>query len=166
MLTNQVFAISLLREECSRRSNHNQLRIKNYRWRSFFLQLKCWNESQHTETIETGFLLTVKHDGNCPLNLLTAKTCFLYFKLHKTSHHLPRSRITFINKRWWLVTSIAWARELNIFYKSNSILYNFLKNENQELRITFICQLISLFFWSIFKKAKESGVSIAWREEV
>ena len=64
------------------------------------------------------------------------------------------------------MTSVAWARELNIFYKLNSILYNFLKYENQELRITFMCQSISLFFWSIFKKAKESGVSIAWREEV
>ena len=40
------------------------------------------------------------------------------------------------------------------------------KNENQELQINFTSPLISLFFWSIFKKIRESRSKMAWREEV
>ena len=86
-----------------------------------------WNENQHIETKETEFLLTVIHDGNYPLNLQTAKTDFLYFNLCKPSHHLPRVRTTFIDTKWWLMTSVACSRELNTFYNSNSTLDNFRK---------------------------------------
>lgn len=85
-------------------------------------------------------------------------------KLLKMSHHLPRARTTFINKVWRLMTSIACSRELNKFYNSKPILDSFSKNENRELRINFICKFISLFFWSVFKKARESRRKMAWRK--
>ena len=55
----------------------------------------------------------VRHDGNCSLNFLTIITGFLFFKLYnKPSHHMPMERTTLIDKRWRLMTSIAYSCEL------------------------------------------------------
>ena len=52
------------------------------------------------------------------------------------------------------------------FMIQNQFLIIFVKKKLKSRITNFISPLISLFFWSIFKKIRESRIKMAWREEV